>query len=308
MFTHDLPPVVYGGFDTFAPVSAQDMGWNVANRVAASPVATFNPFVIYGPTSAGKSHLLEGIVRARRTAEPELPILYRTADEFMNELICAIKLNDQMAFKERNYRSTLVVVDGVQFFARKPSTISEFIHVINRCQERGVQMVFSIDQEPGTLQDVPLELTSRLQGGLVHQMHLPNEAQRQVLVLKRYGEDIVDRIDSNVIDLVTARVSDPRKLIGTMNKLVLAQEVCGYYLTQDHAEALIEQQIKEARRDILIKHIIDAVCNHFGISPKEIKSPIRERKFARPRQVVMYLARVLTPRSLPEIGRELGGA
>jgi chromosomal replication initiator protein len=308
LYDHNLPPLRHS-FDTYAPVDSADIGWNAARRIADSPVILFSPFVLYGPTGSGKTHLLEAIVEQRHRMFPDMPILYMSGDQFMYQFVGGLRSYTVMDFKARNFASKLVVIDGLEFFARKDSTLEEFFYLVKYCQQYGIQMVFSINQDPGTLPDIRDDLRSQLLGGLVHQLHRPTLGQRRDALTKRFDASVIERIDPAVIDLIVERVEDMNKLTGMMQKLEMVQATRGYYVTIDLAEALLADELRTSKQLLTLEKIVSAVCEFYGISPKQLKSERRTKDLVRPRQVAMYLACMAAkPRlSLPTIGRLLGG-
>jgi chromosomal replication initiator protein len=292
-------------FDNLAHDNSTLLTYNVMRRVGESTVTSLNPLVIHGQSGVGKTHYLHAVVKSR-AMQGQDKILYRTAEQFMFEFASALQAGQGLDFKARNYSAHMIFIDDAQFFARKEHTLAEFMYLLEHGIGHDKQVIISINEAPGTLQGIPENLRSRLQGGLVLDIRPPDHDLRKQIVYAHFGKKIKGVIDDDVIDLIVAAVASPNQLIGIMHKLCLASEVYGFNIDQSRAEELLHHELREANKKVTIKKIIGVVCGHFSVSERDIHSSNRERKIARPRQIIMYLARKMIGLSYPQIGEALG--
>ena len=226
----------------------------------------------------------------------------------MMEFETAMRANDSMAFKARLRAAKLLLIDDIQFIAGKGSTQEEFLHTINELAEHGARIVISADRAPQHLDAVDPRILSRLAGGLVADIQPADiELRRAILEAKRATlSDVI--IPDPVLDFLARSIrTNVRELEGAFNKLLAYAQLTGRAVDMEFAQAMLADAVRANARRITVDEIQKACAAHYRIDPAEMRSKRRARAVARPRQVAMYLAKKMTPRSLPEIGRIFGG-
>ena len=222
--------------------------------------------------------------------------------------VTAMRANDSMAFKARLRAAKLLLIDDIQFIAGKGSTQEEFLHTINELAEHGARIVISADRAPQHLDAVDPRILSRLAGGLVADIQPADiELRRAILEAKRATlSDVI--IPDPVLDFLARSIrTNVRELEGAFNKLLAYAQLTGRAVDMEFAQAMLADAVRANARRITVDEIQKACAAHYRIDPAEMRSKRRARAVARPRQVAMYLAKKMTPRSLPEIGRIFGG-
>ncbi|WP_373690567.1 chromosomal replication initiator protein DnaA [Sphingobium sp. DEHP117] len=297
---HSFADFVVGESNRLACSAAQAMG--------ARSAPLFNPLYIHGGTGQGKTHLLHAIAAAYAGHFPAHQIIYMSAEKFMMEFVTAMRANDSMAFKARLRAAKLLLVDDIQFIAGKGSTQEEFLHTINELAESGARIVISADRAPQHLDAVDPRILSRLAGGLVADIQ-PADLDLRRAILEAKRASLPDAaIPDAVLDYLARSIrSNLRELEGAFNKLIAYAQLTGRPVDMDFAQAMLADAVRANARRITVDDIQKACAAHYRIDPAEMRSKRRARAVARPRQVAMYLAKKMTPRSLPEIGRIFGG-
>ncbi len=300
-------------FASFIVGDSNRLAHSAALAVAATDKPLFNPLYIHGGTGQGKTHLLHAIAGAFGAAHGGGPIIYLSAEKFMMEFVNAMRANATMDFKARLRSARLLLIDDVQFIAGKGSTQEELLHTLNELVDRGARIVISADRPPSLLDGVDARIVSRLAGGLVADIQAPTlelrlailQARAAAVHAARGGAVIVPDI---VIDFLARAIrSNVRELEGALNKLVAYAQLTGRPIDLDFAQAMLADAVRANARRITIDEIQKACAAHYRIDHAEMRSQRRARAVARPRQIAMYLAKKMTPRSLPEIGRIFGG-
>ncbi len=295
-------------FDDFVVGESNRLACSAAQAMGARFAPLFNPLYIHGGTGQGKTHLLHAIAAAYAGHFPAHQIIYMSAEKFMMEFVTAMRANDSMAFKARLRAAKLLLVDDIQFIAGKGSTQEEFLHTINELAESGARIVISADRAPQHLDAVDPRILSRLAGGLVADIQPADlDLRRAILEVKRAS--LPDAaIPDAVLDYLARSIrTNLRELEGAFNKLIAYAQLTGRAVDMDFAQAMLADAVRANARRITVDDIQKACAAHYRIDPAEMRSKRRARAVARPRQVAMYLAKKMTPRSLPEIGRIFGG-
>lgn len=295
-------------FDRFVTGPANIVAANAALALASGSPVRFNPLYIHGQTGQGKTHLLHGIGHEYRRANPQAKVLYMSAERFMFEFVTAMRARDTFTFKARLRTVDVLLIDDVQFIAGKESTQEEFLHTVDELLSSGRKLVISADRAPQALDGVEGRILSRMTQGLVADIQPADYALRKAIVATKAAglEGVI--VPEDVQHLLAARIaSNIRELEGGLNRLVAYAGLGGRAIDVDFAEEVLADMFRASRRRITIDEIQKRVCEHYRIRTAEMVSARRAREVARPRQVAMYLAKQLTPRSLPEIGRRFGG-
>ncbi len=301
-------------FDTFVAGRGNEMALAAARQIANASMhgtVAYNPFYIHSSVGLGKTHLLNAIAWAAGAADRSRNIVYLTADHFMYHFVNAVQRQSAIGFKEWLRRIDLLLIDDMQFLQGK-SAVIEFGHTLNALLTGAKQIVVAGDSTPAGLDLLDERLRSRLSGGLVVGIQGLDADLRRAILQKR-AEQAIQRfaglhIPDVVLDFVACKiVSHGRDLDGAVNRLVAANQLTGEPITIESAEKALHDLIRsrESRR-IKIDDIQIAVAKHFKVSKPDLLSARRSRSVVRPRQIAMYLAKILTSRSLPEIGRRFG--
>ena len=300
-------------FDSFVAGEANEMAFGVAKQIAnaaANNTVTFNPVYIHSTVGLGKSHLLNAIAHAVQSADASKNIVYLTADLFMYHFITAVQRQSALGFKEWLRRVDLLLIDDMQFLQGKSAT--EFGHTLGTLLTGAKQVVVAGDAPPRDLEMLDERVRSRLSGGLVVPISGFDLELRRAIVQRRADQSTARygmHFPAPVIDYISrAVISHGRDLDGAVNRLVAANQLTGELITVPLAEKTLGDLIRsrEARR-VRIEDILRIVSRHYKVPRNELLSARRSRDVVRPRQIAMFLAKALTSRSLPEIGRRFGG-
>jgi chromosomal replication initiator protein len=280
--------------------------------VAEGGPVTFNPLFLYGGVGLGKTHLMHAIALELQTRHPELRVLYLSAEQFMYRFIQALRDRSIMDFKEIFRSVDVLMVDDVQFIAGKDSTQEEFFHTFNALVDQNKQIVISADRAPGEIKDLEERIKSRLQCGLVVDLH-PTDYELRLGVLQQktiyYREQYRGLVIADgVLEFLAHRITtNVRVLEGALTRLFAFASLVGRDITLELTQDCLSDILRASDRRVTIEEIQRKVAEHYNVRLSDMIGPKRVRTIARPRQVAMYLAKQLTPRSLPEIGRRFGG-
>lgn len=311
----DLPGAPLDGrfsFDNFVVGKPNALAHAAARRVAEGGPVTFNPLFLYGGVGLGKTHLMHAIAWELQARQPELRVLYLSAEQFMYRFVQALRERQIMDFKGLFRSVDVLMVDDVQFIAGKESTQEEFFHTFNALVDQNKQIVISADRAPGEIKDMEERIRSRLQCGLVVDLH-PTDYELRLGILQQkaefyrsqYGEM---NLADGVLEFLAHRItSNVRVLEGALTRLFAFASLVGREITLDLAQDCLADILRASDRKVTIEEIQRKVSEHYNIRLSDMIGPKRMRTIARPRQIAMYLAKQLTSRSLPEIGRRFGG-
>jgi chromosomal replication initiator protein len=295
-------------FAAFVTGTTNVLAKNAAERMAQAEKPQFSPLYLKAATGQGKTHLLHAIGHAYLQAHPRARIFYCSAERFMVEFVSALKSNEMIEFKARLRGFDLLLVDDIQFIIGKASAQEELLYTIDALLAEGKRLVFAADRAPQALDGVEPRLLSRLSMGLVADIQSADiELRRQILQSKLVRFAPLD-VPSDVIEFLARTINrNVRELVGGLNKLIAYAQLTGQDVSLQLAEEQLTDILSANRRRITIDEIQRTVCQFYRIDRAEMSSKRRARAVVRPRQVAMYLAKVLTPRSYPEIGRKFGG-
>lgn len=299
-------------FDSFVVGKPNELAHAAARRVAEGGPVTFNPLFLYGGVGLGKTHLMHAIAHEMRVRNPDLKVLYLSAEQFMYRFIQALRDKQIMDFKELFRSVDVLMVDDVQFIAGKDSTQEEFFHTFNALIDQNKRIVISADRAPGEIKDLEERIKSRLQCGLVVDLH-PTDYELRLGILQQKADFYRGQysgltLASGVLEFLAHRITtNVRVLEGALTRLFAFASLVGREITLELAQDCLADILRASDRKITIEEIQRKVSEHFNIRLSDMIGPKRTRTIARPRQVAMYLAKQLTTRSLPEIGRRFGG-
>ncbi|MCK9543152.1 MAG: chromosomal replication initiator protein DnaA [Novosphingobium sp.] len=295
-------------FTTFVTGSANVLACNAAQRMAATETPQFSPLYLKGATGQGKTHLLHAIGHAYLTAHPRARIFYCSAERFMIEFVQALRQNQMIEFKARLRGFDLLLVDDIQFIIGKASAQEELLYTIDALLAEGKRLVFAADRAPQALDGVEQRLLSRLSMGLVADIQAADIELRRAILEHRLARFTPADVPADVIEFLARTINrNVRELVGGLNKLIAYAQLTGQEVSLQLAEEQLTDILSANRRRITIDEIQRTVCQFYRVDRQEMSSKRRARAVVRPRQVAMYLAKVLTPRSYPEIGRKFGG-
>jgi chromosomal replication initiator protein len=295
-------------FASFVTGNTNVLAFNAAERMSKTEQPQFSPLYLKAGTGHGKTHLLHAIGHAYLLAHPRARIFYCSAERFMIEFVSALKQNEMIEFKARLRGFDLLLVDDIQFIIGKTSAQEELLYTIDALLAEGKRLVFAADRAPQALDGVEQRLLSRLSMGLVADiMPADIELRRAILDSKLTKFAPLD-VPADVIEFLARTINrNVRELIGGLNKLIAYAQLTGQEVSLQLAEEQLTDILSANRKRITIDEIQRTVCQFYRVDRSEMSSKRRARAVVRPRQVAMYLAKVLTPRSYPEIGRKFGG-
>ncbi|MEM9317754.1 MAG: chromosomal replication initiator protein DnaA [Pseudomonadota bacterium] len=298
-------------FDAFVVGKPNELAHAAARRVAEGDQVAFNPLFLYGGVGLGKTHLMHAIAWELTESRPDMDVLYLSAEQFMYRFVRALREQDTIGFKELFRSVDVLMVDDVQFIAGKNSTQEEFFHTFNALVEMGKQIIISGDRAPVDMEDLDNRIASRLQCGLVVDIH-PTDYELRLGILQQKADQQRQRtpalkIIPGVLEFMAHKLStDVRTLEGALNRVFAFADLTGADVTMELAQEALSDLIRSADRKVTIDEIMKKTCEHYNIRQSDMIGPSRARNIARPRQMAMYLCKKLTTRSLPEIGRKFG--
>jgi chromosomal replication initiator protein len=304
-------------FDSFMVGSANQLAHAAALRVAqALPGAAlgFNPLYIHAAAGLGKSHLLNAIAHKIRSGQSPRRVLTLTAERFMYGFIQAVRQRDTLSFKDQFGAIDVLLIDDFQFLQGK-AIQQEFCHAFNALVDAKRQVVIAADVPPSQLDAIDQRMRSRMMGGLVVDIEAPDDELRHKIVKARYAQMLVrdpsQTVPEDVLQLIAERTQGGgRELEGALNKVFAYQQFNNTPITLDLASVVLRDAAGNGAMDpgrIKIDDILKIVGRHYNVAKADLLSPRRSRTVVVPRQIGMYLAKKLTSRSLPEIGRRFGG-
>ena len=291
-------------FENFIQGKSNDVALSYSKKVCEH-VSRYNPLYICGGVGLGKTHLLNAIGLALQN---ENNVMFISAERFMYHFIKSIKKNDMVNFKDFFRKSSVFIIDDIQFISGKESLQEEFFHTFNSLMDKGSQIIISSDRPPMKLDRIQDRIKSRLAGGLVVDIDEP-DTELKIKIIKKKIEEIQSQFKENInlSDEVITYIANEsktniRELIGVLNRVIAFSRVHRKDLTVSDCKNILKDVFSQLRV-ITVDKIQNIVSNYFNIALSEMLSQRRSRPLARPRQIAMYLAKKMTTRSLPEIGR-----
>ncbi|WP_239025021.1 chromosomal replication initiator protein DnaA [Rhodoligotrophos defluvii] len=302
-------------FDTFLLGKSNALAHAAAMRVADACVdapVSFNPLYIHSPSGFGKTHLLNAIAWRVRETQPERRVMFLSAERFMYHFITAIRARDVILFKDQFQSVDVLLVDDFQFLQGK-TMLQEFLHTFNSLVDSKRQVIVAADVPPTQLDSIDARMRSRLAGGLIVDIQPPElELRRRILharLIEAIRRDPSVAVPDDVVEFIANRVNGGgRELEGALIRVIAHQQLVQAPMSVDLAASALRDLVQSAEvQRIKIDDIMRVVGRHYNVAKVDLLSPRRARSIVRPRQVGMYLAKRLTSRSLPEIGRRFGG-
>ncbi len=297
-------------FETFVVGKPNEFAYACARRVAEAPAtAGFNPLFLYGGVGLGKTHLMHAIaweLSTRSRAGAPVSVAYMSAEKFMYRFINALRSQSTLEFKNELRSVDVLMIDDLQFLIGKDNTQEEFFHTFNALVEAGKQIVISADKSPSDLSGLEDRLRTRLGCGMVADLHATTFELR-ISILEAKAQRAGVEVPTKVLEFLARKITtNNRELEGALNRLIAHANLFDRSLTMETAHEVLHDLLKAHDRKVSIQEIQKRVCEHYNIRVAEMSSARRARNIARPRQIAMYLAKQLTSKSLPDIGRHFG--
>ncbi|MBX3457232.1 MAG: chromosomal replication initiator protein DnaA [Candidatus Paracaedibacteraceae bacterium] len=294
-------------FENFVVGKPNELAYAAALRVAESATVQFNPLFLYGGVGLGKTHLMHAIAWHIKKCHPERRVIYLSAEKFMYQFIRALRYKDTVAFKEQFRSVDVLMIDDVQFISGKDTTQEEFFHTFNALVDRNHQVIVSADKSPSDLEGMEERLKSRLGWGLVADIH-PTSYELRLGILQSKAETLHAVVPKDVLEFLAFKIaSNVRELEGALNRIIAHSTLVGREINLEMTQDVLRDLLKANDRRVTVDDIQKRVCEYFSIKLSDMQSSRRSQNVARPRQIAMYLSKVLTSRSLPDIGRKFGG-
>jgi chromosomal replication initiator protein len=294
-------------FDNYVTGRANQLARAAAIQVAGNPGQAYNPLFIYGGVGLGKTHLLQAIGNELKKIKPEANIRYLHAERYVSDVVKAYENKAFDEFKQQYHSLDLLLIDDIQFFAKKTRTQEEFFYAFNTLIEEKKQIVITCDTYPKEIVDMDERLRTRFSWGLTVAVE-PPELEMRVAILRKKAETLKINLHEDVAFFVAKQIrSSVRELEGALNRIIAMANFTGHAIDVHLAKDALRDLIAVRGRQITIENIQKTVADYYKIKVSDMFSKKRSRNVARPRQVAMSLARELTNHSFPEIGEAFGG-
>jgi len=293
-------------FENFITGSSNKLAFEASLKVSEN-ISNYNPLYIYGGVGMGKTHLLNSIGHKLKKNNK---VMFVSAERFMYQFVKSIKANDMVKFKEYFRNTDILLIDDIQFMNGKEAMQEEFFHTFNALIDRGSQIILSADRAPNKLSRIQERIKSRFSGGLVVDIQKPDYELRKKIIEKKveelnklYSDQI--KISKEIQDFISKEISaSVRELVGAINRIVSFSRIYNKVPNLSETKVVLKDLLNLSENKITIDLIQTVVCKFFKISKNEMLSSRRSRYLVRPRQTAIYLTKILTSKSLPEIGRE----
>ena len=295
-------------FDNFVVGPPNELAYSAARAVAESQKAIpeSNPLFLYSGVGLGKTHLMHSIAWHILRHNPQRKVMYLSAEKFMHQFIKALRNKNLLAFKDKFRSVDVLMIDDIQFICGKDSTQEEFFHTFNTLIDNHRQIVISCDRSPSDLDNIENRIKSRLGWGLVADLHSTTYELR-LGILSSKVEQLKINIPFEVLEFLSHKItSNVRELEGALNKVVAHSTLMNQEINLDNTKTILSDLLKSQNKSVLIEDIQKTVSNHYSIKLSDMTSNSRNRSIARPRQIAMYLAKLLTSKSLTDIGKKFG--
>ena len=295
-------------FETFVPGSSNRFAHAAAVAVAEAPAKAYNPLFIYGDSGLGKTHLLHAIGSYGRRLEPSMRVRYVSSEEFTNDFINSVRVNDVQSFQRRYRDVDLLLIDDIQFLERAEQTQEAFFHTFNTLQLANKQIVISCDRKPEQLSGLQNRLVTRFKSGLITDVQAPDLELRIAILRKKAAKDGMT-LQPGVMEFIAQRIqTNIRELEGALIRVVAYGSLNKQEIDLKLAEVVLQDLVSETDRPNITANTIMAVtAEYFGVTVEDLTGSSRTRVLVQARQIAMYLCRELTELSLPKVGQTFGG-
>ena len=293
-------------FQNFITGLSNKLAYEASLKVSEN-ISNYNPFYIYGGVGLGKTHLLNSIgLELRKKSK----VMFISAERFMYQFVKSIKANEMVKFKEYFRNTDILLIDDIQFMNGKEAMQEEFFHTFNALLDKGSQIIISADRPPNKLSRIQERIKSRFSGGLVVDIQKPDYDLRKKIVYSKveelnnlYSEQF--KISKEIEDFISSEITTSiREIVGAINRIISFSRIYNKTPNLSEAKVILKDLLNLSENKVSIDLIQTTVCKFFKISKNEMLSSRRSRYLVRPRQTAIYLTKILTSKSLPEIGRE----
>ncbi|MBP9753199.1 MAG: chromosomal replication initiator protein DnaA [Proteobacteria bacterium] len=294
-------------FENFVVAKSNELAYAAALRVAESEKPLYNPLFLHGGVGLGKTHLMHAIAWKISKIFPNKKVVYLSAEKFMYSFIQALRQKDAVSFKEQLRTVDVLMIDDVQFIGGKDTTQEEFFHTFNALVDQNKQVIISADKSPSDLEKIGDRLKSRLSWGLVADIH-PTTYELRLGILQSKVESMQMEVDNHILEFLAFKItSNVRELEGALNRIIAHATLIGRTITLDSTQEVLKDVLRSNERRLTIDDIQRRVSEFYGIKVSEMLSSKRTQNLTKPRHVAMYLSKLLTSKSLPDIGKKFGG-
>lgn len=294
-------------FGEFVAGSSNQFAVAAAMAVANNPATTYNPLFIYGGVGLGKTHLINAIGNCILSGNREMRVCYYTSEKFMNELINSLRYAKMDEFRNKFRSMDVLLIDDVQFIAGKERTQEEFFHTFNALYESHKQIVVTSDKFPKEIPGLEERLRSRFEWGLIADIQPPDVETKQAILKMKAEQNGIHLPEEVTLFLATSVSSNVRELEGFLIRIGAYASLTSTPVTLEMAREVLKDILVEKNRELTVEEIQKTVGTHFSVKISDLKSPKRLKALVLPRQIAMYLSRILTSCSYPEIGERFGG-
>ena len=291
-------------FNSFVLGESNSLAYNVSLAVAQNPGTQYNPLFIYGGVGLGKTHLMQAIGNYRAAQGDK--IIYNTFEQFLNRYTSHLRTKTMDRFRDYYRNCDLLLVDDIQFISQKEQTQDEFFHTFNELHSLGKQIVITSDRPPRKIAGLVDRLKSRFEWGMLVSIN-PPELETKIAIIKKKAQLNGIRLDDEIVNyLATTLGSNIREIEGTIIKINAMSNLLRQKITLDFVKNAISDYLTEKKKSISIDDIIEIVSKELNVKPSDIKSKKRAKKIVEARRISIYLARNLTPNSMPQIAVYFG--
>ncbi len=286
-------------FESFVVGGSNQYAYSIAKSVAKKPGVVYNPVFIYGPTGLGKTHLIHAIGNYSQANGKN--VIYATIEQFMNDFTYNLKNQTMDRFRDKYRHCDILLIDDTQFLSNKIQTQEEFFHTFNELHSSGKQIVLTSDKPPKMINNLEERLKSRFEWGSIADIGLPELETKMAIIKKKCELDGID-LNNEVVNYLAVNMGDNiREIEGAIINLNAYATLMRQEITIDFAKNVMRAQIKEKKNHITLEDIIKVISKELNIKPSEIKSKKRNRNIVEARRIGIYLARTLTPNSMPQL-------
>ena len=286
-------------FDSFVVGSSNQYAYTAAKSIAEKPGLMYNPVFIYGPTGLGKTHLIHAI--GNYSQANDKVVIYATIEQFMNDFTYNLRNQSMERFREKYRSCDILLIDDAQFLSNKIQTQEEFFHTFNELHSAGKQIILTSDKPPKSINGLEERLQSRFEWGLIADIGLPELETKIAIIKKKCELDGID-LNSDIINYIATNMGDNiREIESAIINLNAYASLMRQEITFEFAKSVMKEQIKEKRENITLEDIIAVISKELNIKPSEIKSKKRSKNIVEARRIGIYLARTLTPNSMPAL-------
>ncbi len=291
-------------FSSFVVGSSNQFAYTIAKSVSEKPGVVYNPVFIYGPTGLGKTHLIHAI--GNNASEKGKVIIYATIEQFMNDFTYNLRNQSMDRFREKYRSCDILLIDDVQFLSNKIQTQEEFFHTFNELHNNGKQIILTSDKPPKMIAGLEERLKSRFEWGIKADITLP-ELETKIAIIKKKCEIDGIYLNNDIVNYIATNMGDNiREIESAIINLNAYASLMGQKITFDFAKNVMKEQIKERNANITLEDIINVISRELNIKPSEIKSKRRSKNIVEARRIGIYLARTLTPNSMPALASFFG--